>query len=507
MTVNPSSRRFDYLTVALLAIAPVLRLAFLTGPVGSDDINYFHFAQRLVELQPFDELHHHGGRLVFLLLVGIPAALAGSIQAGAVASVFFLCLRDVLVAMFVRRRLGPVATAGAVGVLTLNGVSTSYAGLMLPDGLLSLTIFGSAVLIFLAAEVSGPRRYWAAALGGALAAASYSVKDSGILVAPLEVLWLLYVARRTPGQALRLVAVYLVAAAGVAAAEMMAYLTVSGDPFYRFHAISRVHNASIAPAESLYDALRHGLWNLASVTLPSTASTPLLAAAVVVWAGAALRADRFLYFALMGAFLAFYLIFGTSSFTRWMPLPVQDRYFEPIVPFLAVSVAGLVGRIAASRPRLAPTAAIGFPALLAVASLPGIVYNAGDIGISALGRNSAIAIGSLWRTEPAAVLYVTQQMHFALEPFVTAEVFRRLRVTPETGALPEGYHMLHPWKDLPTKDARAAEVARLPVWLVVDEDHRVLSAWAARPFGSRGAYAKAIVFVKTCETEGVQAMK
>ena len=99
-------RKYDFAelaTICLLLVAPVIRLALLTGPTGSDDLNYFHFSQQLARLEHFTQLHHHAGRLIFLLLVGVPAALMGSITSGAIVNVLILSLRDVLVVWFVRR--------------------------------------------------------------------------------------------------------------------------------------------------------------------------------------------------------------------------------------------------------------------------------------------------------------------------------------------------------------------------------------------------------------------
>jgi hypothetical protein len=372
-----------------------------------------------------------------------------------------------------------------------------YAGLMLPDALLSLTMFASALLVFSAGEVTGRTRLLAAGMAGALAAASYSVKDTGLLIVPLSIAWLVWVDRARPAQAIRLVAVYAAAALSVVLLEMAAYRVLSGDALYRFHAISQVHNTTIEPARSVYEALRAGYWNLAEVMAPLSASSAVLLAGAVVWLVVLVRPERWAFFALSGGFLAAYLIFGTSSFTRWMPLPVQDRYFEPVVPFLALSAGVLVARLASRSGRLSTALALGLPFLIAVASLPSVVHNAGDIGISSLGRNSAIAIHSLFKTHPEANLYLTREMRFAIEPFVGQQVLSRIGTAPERGPLPVGYHMLHPWKNKPANSQLAADISALPVWLVVDEDHRRLSPIDGRTTAANAATTKAVLFVNT----------
>ena len=224
----------DLVTAALLALAPVLRLALLTGPTGSDDVNYFHFAQRLLHFEHFEQLHHHGGRLFFLILAGIPAAVAGSIAAGAVASVIFASARDILVVLFVRGRVGPMGAAMSAGVLSVNGMSAAYSGILAPDPLLSLMMFSSAMLVFLAVDGESRGQYKRVLAAGVLAAVAYSVKDSGILVVAPALAWLALAGRIPISRRIRLSIVYVVAFAGVAILEMATYWMLSGDPFIGF---------------------------------------------------------------------------------------------------------------------------------------------------------------------------------------------------------------------------------------------------------------------------------
>jgi hypothetical protein len=135
-------------TICLLLIAPVIRLALLTGPAGSDDLNYFHFSQQLAHLEHFTVLHHHAGRLAFLLFIGVPAALFGSITSGCIVNVLVLSLRDLLVVWFVRRETNIPCAAIAAAIAALNAISIAYAGIMIPDPLLSLLMFASAVALY-----------------------------------------------------------------------------------------------------------------------------------------------------------------------------------------------------------------------------------------------------------------------------------------------------------------------------------------------------------------------
>lgn len=482
----------DLVAVALLCVAPLIRLALMPGPVGSDDVSYFHFSQRLLEVRPFDELHHHGGRLFFLILAGLPAALWGSIEAGGIVSILFMSLRDVLVTMFVRRETGAAGGAGAAAMLSVNALSSTYAGLFMPDALLSLMVFGSALLAFKATRTGGAAmRTGLVIAAGVAAGIAYSIKDTGILVIPPTVAWLLFQRNETFRGRIGLASRYCLAFIVVVAFEMAVYRFLSGDPLYRFHAISAVHNAGMGGGRSLYEFARHGYWNLNSVLAPQTGSLPVLVAAAVSWGLVALLRGPLFFFAGTGAFIGAYLVFGTSSFTRLVPLAVQDRYFEPLVPFVAVSIGALMGRFVVRRGAWVPAMAIA--TAVGVASFPAIAFNAGDVTFSAFGKNAAIALSAVRSTHPLAPILVSRHLRFSIEPFVSREIFDSLQVIPREGPLPSGYYMLHAWKDRPGGDARVDEIESLPIFLVAALDQRKIPLlWPPRV----GPLVRATIWIK-----------
>src|SRR5947207_2998884 len=89
----------DALICLMMLFALILRIAMLIGPVGSDDMNYFHYSQQLLHLERFQTLHHHGGRLFFLTVIGVPAALLGSVHAGAILNVVCYAIRDIVIVL------------------------------------------------------------------------------------------------------------------------------------------------------------------------------------------------------------------------------------------------------------------------------------------------------------------------------------------------------------------------------------------------------------------------
>ena len=482
-----SLRVADVILCAMLLLSVLIRTALLTGPVGSDDVNYFRFAQHLLHWEHFTELHHHGGRLVFLTLIGLPAAAFDSIYAGIAANIALLSVRDILIVWYVRKRLDPAAAISAAGVLAFNAVSSAYAGLMLPDGLLSLCMFAAAALAYESVQTEGRERLWLLIGGGLLAGAAYSVKDTGILIVPCAGAWILLANSRWRTQLPQVILEGSLFVAGFAAfvlAEMGVYYVLSGDPLYRIHAISLTHNTigDVVEAKSLYEFAQKVYWNTLAVTKWDAASLPLLVIAALVWPISVLQRARFSFFSLTGIFLAAYLIAGSSSFTRLIPLPVQDRYFEVLVPFLAVAVAGLAhhyGRLLSSTRKAAVGIAVA--TIVAFMSWPAVVAHPGDITFSGLGKNAALAINAVHSAKPQPDVYVSPKLYRLLVSFLPRNTYKNLKVIAEDGPLHPGFYVLHPWRDTATAYPRATEVTALPAYIAVNQDQRVLGRIAPAP--------------------------
>jgi hypothetical protein len=477
----------DVITCATLVIALLIRFALLTGASGSDDIAYFHFAQKLLHGQPFTELDHRGGRLAFLALIGVPGVLFGSIYAGAVVNVVILSLRDIVVVAYARKRFGGVAAASAAGILGFNAVSAAYAGLLQPDGLLSLTLFMTTALVFEAMSAPGSRRVLMLAGAGLLAGVGYSAKDTGILIVPCAVAWIVAGDSRwkmkTLRQQLQDAAVFCGGFAAFALFEMGVDQLLTGDALYRLHAISFAHNTNgdVTEAKSIHDFLRMTYWNAYSVSRWEAGSTPVLLLALLIWPLVLLLRGRSAFFALTGGFVTIYLVFGSSSFTRLIPLPVQDRYFEVIVPLLAIATADVVAHAGRAWPGARHIwVAAAIPVMLALASLPSIVVNAGDVAFSGLAKNASIAVKGVRQANEPLPVYASPRMRRVLEPFLPPEVWSDIRLIPESGPLAPGYYILNPLRDTFATYGRAKDIAPLPTYIVVDEDFRKLGRFAPK---------------------------
>lgn len=476
--------RADVVAVALLCMAPVIRLALMTGPVGSDDINYFHFARLLFAFEHFPELSHQGGRLFFLLLAGFPATLFGSITAGAMANIVFMSLRDVLVTLFVRREFGPLAGASAAALLSLNAISATYAGLFMPDPLLSLAMFVTALLVVAASRAATRLSRAGLVLAAGLAVGiAYSVKDTGILVAAPTGLWLLCQRHLPWPERIRLGVLYGLGFLALFALEASVFHALTGDALYRFHALNEVHNAGMGGGRSLERFLQLAYWSLHGVLAPYSATLPVLALMALLFVPVLFGSAALVLFAVSAAFVGVYLVFGTSSFTALVPMYVQDRYFEPVVPFVAVMVGAVMARLHRGDGAWPP---VLLAAGIAAISLPAIAANAGDITYSSFGKNAAIALHSLRDTHPDTPIWVSRKFRLIIENFVPRKIFDALRIIPSEGPLPKGYYLLHPAAGPPARASGEQPVESLPEFLVVEQDQRKLPLMPPLPYAWMG---------------------
>ena len=103
---HPAQSAFKgFVVPALLVASLALRLLFWTGPTGSDDVNYFKAAERFAAFRHFDEIHHYV-RLLFLLVIGGPAVVAGAMSVGILINVVISVLNDALVVWIAYRHYG-----------------------------------------------------------------------------------------------------------------------------------------------------------------------------------------------------------------------------------------------------------------------------------------------------------------------------------------------------------------------------------------------------------------
>jgi len=465
----------------LLTSGFFLRLVFYTGPIGSDDVSYFHFAQKLLLGESFNDLKppnllHQGGRLAFVAIIAVPAAWLDHIHFGVFANLLLFAVRDMVLTLFAYRALGGIPAAFAAAVLSLNPLSTVDASLMLPDGMTGFAMAGSSIAAYQALRTDDRRTLAWAFLSGVLAAIAYSAKDTGILVVAPTVLGILYWCR---GRALVLVlASYGLGCALIVGLEMLVLWKLSGDPLYRFHAISAGHNQGMGPETELLGFARRVYWNLLdAVTKPLAGTFPVLWLFVPAAGIALFDRTRRLLFPVTGAFIALYLVFGTSGLSRLVPVPAQERYFEVVVPYVALCVAMAVQLIRPAGRVLVLPALIAFSGGMVATAAPSVAFNAGDVTFSGVAKNAVIALKTARDRYPELEIYASPDLLFALEPFTQPELYRRIKPYPDATPLPPGLYLMHPWRDFKISASKDVyrDLESMPVAASVNLDHRVAS--------------------------------
>ena len=476
---SSAGERWPWAAIALLLTAGFfLRLLFYTGPIGSDDVGYFRYAQKLLAGESFAGAGgaHQGGRLAFLLLIGLPAAWFEHIHFGAFTNVLLLSIRDVVITFFAFRTIGAAPAAFAAAFLSLNSLSVLYAGVMVPDGMTSFAMIACTLAAYRALRSPDRQMLSWLFISGALAAIGYSAKDSGILVLAPTGLAILY---WCTGRA----KLYGPLAFGLGfgllvGLEMLALWKLSGDPLFRVHAVADVHNQGMGGGRDFIEFARHVYWNLYGQTRPLAASLPVLVLLLPVTVVALFDRTRMLLIPVTGLFVALYLLFGTTSLTRLIPVPAQDRYLEPIVPYVALCLAMASRLLWRVRRRLMLPALVAFSGALVATAAPSVAYNAGDITFAGAGRNTAIAMEMAMDLYPDLAVYAPPDLvGYRLKSFSSPESYRRLQAYPQFTPLPPGLYLMHPWHNLRQRESDEVnqDLQTMPLVAVIERDQRTVS--------------------------------
>lgn len=468
-----------------------LRLVFASGPVGSDDRFYFQAARMIVHDGRVTMFDHSASRLAFLLIVGGPGALAGSLYVCAFVNILISTATQVVATIFAYRAVSPRAGLITAIVLAFDGLPISYAGGLFPDDLLSLAALSCAIATFYAVRSDGARSAQLVVLAGAAAAFAYSVKDTGILLVPPVVLFILVWGEFSVRRRIALVAAFLLAFVALWAAEGTFYLARAGDFFYRAHTIAQVHNAQIGPSAGLKDFVRRGWWNLAITADSVWMMVVPLCVGTVAWLALLRRRDETTLFALIGGFVAIYLFFGSSSLTRFVNLPFQERYLVPVAPFVALALVIVLERLTwlSSRGEAMALGVLG--AVCFAAGTGEAAQRGGTLYFAEALRNAAIAASSL--PQDGRPIYASTRTREELGVVLPPETLARLKPWGSAGASP-GYYLVlmrdgHPlWPDsgLTTLDALGS------AYLSAGRSQRRASAWFAVP--RRPARDSAVIY-------------
>jgi hypothetical protein len=453
----------------LIATSLVLKLAFVAGTLGSDDLRYFEFARDIARLQSFSQVDHAAGRLTFLALVGVPGAWLGQPVVSAVVNVFIAFATECIVAYHLWTRVGRDAALLGTLFLTFNGVVLTYAGTFLPDTLLAFLFLCSALLAFRVIEDDARPGIPAFILGLAIGLA-YSTKDTGILLLP-PVLFCISVVRPDHlVQRLRLVLLVTVGFVFVWIVECGALWFLTGNLLYRYDALALAHNATIPAAESVTQFVRQAYWNALTVftdwdflLLPTLVA--VTTCGMLIWRG---RSATTL--ALLVAFCGSYLIAGTSSLTRLVNLPFMERYVQPLLPLLALAIG------MALAPHLRSYGLrVGMLALLAasaIVSLYGSLDRVGNRFFEPYLSGAALAARSLVISDDQP-LFVDERTFRGLRYLVDPSALQHVRLVTDGQRYEPGLLLLHPNYCCASSEQRE-QMASAQVVLDLHIDQRML---------------------------------
>jgi hypothetical protein len=378
--------------VLLTVLGLVLRLTFFNGPVSSDDTRYFESAELLVRGGAITVRDHATSRLAFLLLVGAPGAIAGSIFLAGIANVLISVATQVVASVFAYREIGPRAGLAVTIVLVFDGLALAYSGILMPDSLLALLTLVCGIMLYRAAGAPPTSALASFAWAGVAAGAAYSAKDTGILLLVPAAAWSLWQTDRTLRTRVSYGAAFGAGFVAVWLAEGMFFLARAGDFFYKVDALSEKHNAGASVAHGVVEFVRRGWWNLEDVSHSVWLSAVPLAVGAVCWLVLLQSRRRTAVFALIGGFVTAYLFFGTSSFSRFVNLPYQERYLLPVIPCVAIALGDVLERWRGGA-RLAWLAVLG--AACFVGGSVGAARRSGRLYFSEGLRNAAIAVAAL----------------------------------------------------------------------------------------------------------------
>lgn len=361
---------------ALAVFALCLRLACLTGLIGSDDLQYAryaralmegHYGETLAEARTYERIHHGLRYGVIIPVAGVYKIFGVSEWTTIVLPLLASTLSVVLVAAIARRLFDMRVAIIAALLYATFPMELRLATMLLPEPIAECFLL-LAVLAYLHAPQRGAGLWLAS---GALVGAAYLAKEPALFVGGALVL---HAAWERRWRSAMLVALGL---ACVVAAEHAYYVWGQGDLLFRPHS-TQLHSLDLgaAPAPAPRRHIEYGLFTRypqmmlepgVSFGLHSLASLILAAAAL------ALKPRRGYALLVLWAVLPWlYLNFGSWSLQQYVLLPREPRYIMFTYPPLMLLSGVVLSRALAARTALAWPMAMGLGVVLLVGVMSGL---------------------------------------------------------------------------------------------------------------------------------------
>ena len=324
----------------MFLLALLLRLACFTGIIGSDDLVYSSYAQLIAEGRYVPEHHHFAIRYGLIVPVGLIYALVGLSEWSTIALPLFASSLSVVLLALIGGRLFDPKVGLIAGLLYATfPLELRYASVLVPEMLAGCYVL-LGVLVHVRTENRAPMAL--GALAGACLGVAYLTKEPALFVVPA--LFIDAALRRRWQQAFGIV----VGIGAIIACEHAYYMATTGDLLFRIHALASHNkiNAPNAPRGAVFDTVYRLFKSYPRMMLEPnqhfglhSLATLILSAVAFGWFGK----DRRTYFLLLWASLPWlYVNFGSTSFVRYIVIPVAPRYIAFAYPPLFLLTAWLL---------------------------------------------------------------------------------------------------------------------------------------------------------------------
>lgn len=325
---------------AVLVLALGLRLLFLVGMTGSDDLHYATFARQVAAGSFHPSTYFQSLRLGIILPTALGYRLFGVSTATTVWFPVLMSLTGILVVYLLTRELfGEHSATYAAVLYALLPIDVIQSGLLLPD-IAVATLCGLALFCLLAAERTEMRRNSAFLFttAGLLLGWAYLCKESAALGAGILVLYALLTRRRFLH-----VGLLAAAFAAVLVGEGIYYSSETGDFLFRLHQVRSINWAQEdgALTTQLVSAMEYPRAMFLSSEEFGLFWYLLIAA--TIWALAA-RVRKAWVVALWVVPLGLYLQFGVTSVRPLGFIAHVPRYLTMVT----IPAAALIGAFLAS---------------------------------------------------------------------------------------------------------------------------------------------------------------